>query len=303
MSRTITNAIYKKDNMNKSITLKDITKKSYKEIYRGHLFCPHDGCNARIVYSAGGENIAPHFKTWKIAKIAEDIKDEHVLTCPYSIQHQLEEKIRRRTDSGIVYQLSSSHIKSILKNAYRKKFKSDNESDTSDIVSKSTKKSPIKKSKTDVSVNPIGVAGLGIDGAKEADEKEPPVYRKDIDNVTNLDYNSVLCIEGYAVNFEKKNNYAYINLEDKNSRKCRVLFNEAFSVNSVNQAMYDNIHIVGKYINHLNSSGEKAYCCCVGKIIKDEYEVSVIPEAWDWFTINDLGFYRILSELNKQNLD
>lgn len=292
MRLRILKAVFKDNGVKKVVGLSDITDSNYESIYNGHLFCPNPNCNARIVFVSGSKRT--YFRTWRARVVQGEILNEHIEDCPYYVEHELEERTVRRTDPNLYYKLSTDHIRRVLRNAYDRqfnpdKFKKDNKP-SEDIT-----KRPSSKSKVDNSLQPIGRAGLGVDGALDVAEKEPSIFRKSIDDVSEIDYSNIQCIFGSVEDIILDGQYPHITFMTKNNKKARVLFSEAFAVN--NPSVFTNIKIYKQYIDLIKHSGENPFICCVGKITKDDYEVSIIIEDYRALEIDRKGYYEIVNQM------
>ena len=89
--------------------------------------------------------------------------------------------------------------------------------------------------------------------------------------------------------------YPYINFVTNDGRKARILFSEAFSVNS--PAVYQNIRVYKSYIDLRNQEGNSPFVACIGKITKDNFEISIVLESSETINIDKKNFYKILREI------
>lgn len=279
-----------KDGVTKRIRLEQMTKKQYEEEYRGYLFCPNPKCDAKVVY-ASGDIYPPYFKTSPASVKDGEIYNEHIDGCYYSVEHEIEEKERLRKDPSFLISLSPDHIGHILNDAFNKQFKKDGDGEEKKAGTDEKRKTPSSFTDKNSKTKTAGVAGLATDGAKEPTEREPNVYKRDIDSINERDYDTVLCVTGFAeeMNFTPK--FGYINLRSKGKR-ARIFFNEAFTVN--NEAQYPSFGIFKRYFEQLRAKDEEVFCCCVGKITRDEYEVSVTPDYFNSFRMNNRNYYSLI---------
>jgi hypothetical protein len=259
------------------------------------LFCPNRECNARIVYASGEE--LKYFRTWpwRAKGVNGEVVNEHIDGCPYIVEHELGEKQSRRTDPNALYQLSLEHVKRVLNNAYdaykhpEKRNKPNSAEDA--------KKRPSTKSKVDSGLEPRGQAGLVIDGASEKAEKEPSVFRKNIDDISETDYGNMPCVVGPVAEMVIEGDHPYITFLTKDHRKARILFSEAFAVNS--PEVFRNIGVYKNYIDSAINEGVTPTVCCIGKIVRDDYEVSVVFEDYHCLQIENKGYYQIVNEIHR----
>lgn len=293
MALRILSAIYRKNGIEKIITLSEITKEKYEKEYKGYLYCPNPDCTARIIFASGDKRT--YFRTWRIKLIDKnEIVDQHIPGCQYYVERELEERVIARNDPNLYYKLSSNHKRNVLRRAYDYEFNAEKFKKTKNDDEKSHKRAS-SKSRIDRTIQARGRAGLGSDGAVEGAEREPPVYRKQIDDISDADSDSVHCVTGY-VNDLVYDNYYYFTFVTRDGRNARILISEAFAVN--NPTQYDNIGIYKKYIDFRKKNGIKPFVCCIGKITKDEYGISIIPEEYVDIELDRKGYYGILNEIN-----
>lgn len=65
--------------------------------------------------------------------------------------------------------------------------------------------------RTNTELPPVGIAGLTLDGAEDADGREPSIFKKSINEVADIDYDSVRCITGFANDIQLFDRNAFIN--------------------------------------------------------------------------------------------
>lgn len=291
MALRILSAWFRKNGIEKKIDLSELTDEEYEKKYVGHLFCPNRNCNARIIFASG--NQLKYFRTHP-ARIDDGmVVNEHIDDCPYFVEHEIEERARRRKDPNILYSISQEHMRRVLKKAYERqvnpeKFKKDPQPPDG------VKKRASSATRTDLSLQPAGRAGLGIDGAVAGSEKEPSIYQKFIDDISDKDYLETQCIVGEVKDMVTGNDYTYINLNTKNNRKARILFSEAAAVNSPGMK----IGTFKDYIDFCNIEGQTPIICSIGRITKDEYEISVVIEDYHAILINGMGYYGLLNTIS-----
>ena len=89
------------------INLADMNTVDYESIYQGNLYCPTDGCPARIVYSGG---MRPYYRTWN--------NDTHSTGCIHEFSRL---PIRRgnSTEDEISVDISYERRQNALKDAIR----------------------------------------------------------------------------------------------------------------------------------------------------------------------------------------
>lgn len=293
MRHNTTMATIRKDGKIEDIELSEMTDDLYKEVY-GYLFCPNDKCSAKIIYASGKKRI--YFKTWTPKHINGVVQDQHIQDCPYFVDREKDEKLIRGTDPNNIYAISDRHIQNALHYTYDrqynpKKFEKKINSNAESKTGKSI------KTKIDPALQKKGKPGLSSDGANEEAEREPNIYRRSVDEIVLMDYNSVQCVHGFVEDMVLNDKYPYIKLNTKDGRTARILFSEAFRVN--NEVQYNNAGLYKWYIDTLKSEGKEVFCCCVGKITKDDFEISIVIDKYVALNINDIGYYGIFRLANK----
>jgi hypothetical protein len=122
-----------------------------------------------------------------------------------------------------------------------------------------------------------------------------PYKDSQILNEIGIKLSKELDIKYLYADFKKREGYVF--LKTNNGRPARILFSEAFAVN--NQAQYDGYGVIKKYYGHLKSQGKDVFCCCVGKIIKDDFGTTVLPDNYICFRVDDKDYYGVLSTVNR----
>lgn len=295
MSTRILKVIVRKDGIEKEVRLSEITSELYEKEYKGNLFCPNPVCAARIEYVSGNVR-TPYFRTKKSKIIDGAVFDEHIKDCPYYVEHESEERRRSRNDPSVYYRLSPEHKRSVLRNAYDREFRPEKFNRKTGNEDGASKKRASFRSKIDNSSLARGRAGLGIDGANEGEGREPSVFSKKIDEISDFDINNVHCVTGYVEDMQFDGPFPFFVLLRKDGQRARILFSEAFAVN--NPVQYENLRIYKTYIDQYKNIGSKTFVCCIGKIIKDDFGISLIPEEYQDIDFDRKGYYQILREVN-----
>ena len=98
---------------------------------------------------------------------------------------------------------------------------------------------------------------------------------------------------------------SYINFyTNNNERVVKVCFNEDFiNISNENMAVFEKFNILLQYIRIMKRLQKPIICCCIGKITRAKkvdgiYSINIHPDRWQGFTLNGLGFYEVLSEVN-----
>jgi hypothetical protein len=276
-----------KNGVEKKINLFELTEKEYQEKYRGYLFCPNANCNARVIF-AYSDLMKKHFRTYPVRTKEGTIISQHITGCEYSVEHKLTEQERRRKDPEYKIAISSQHMRDKLKSVHN------------DLVNprKSKKetlgtapKRPSSKSKV-ISERPSGVAGIMSNGAVEGTGRAPSVYHRSVNALGDRDYFYTRAVDGHIDEMVLGEDYIYINLRRNDQKKARVLFSEAFKVNSpgVDVSLYRN------YID-ICQKKRSALLVCIGDVRKDDYEISIVIDSWEALMIDGKRYYEMVNEL------
>lgn len=289
MPSRIFSARFIKDGLERIIKLFDLTQSEYQEKYRGDLYCPNSGCDAKIVFASG--DVRKHFRTYPVRSKDGKIISQHVAGCEYSVEHELEERERRRRDPENKIAISSEHMLRTLKRTHDKlvnpeKSKKDKE------VPEIKQKSPRTKSKGASKVSSI--AGIVSSGAIEGTGREPAVYHRSVDELGDKDYYYTRAVDGYIQDMVFGNDYTYINLSRNDHLKARVLFSEAFAVNSpgIDNMVYKN------YIDICKEKGDVPLVC-IGEVRREDDELNIVIDSFEALMINGKRYFGIVNEFNE----
>jgi hypothetical protein len=285
-----------RNGVEKKVKLSDVTERDYQEKYRGHLFCPNSNCGAKIIFASGA--FLKYFRTFPVKTEEGKIISQHVADCDYSVEHEMEERVRRRRDPELRIAISSEHILRTLKRAHEKLVNPQKTEKGKDKeVSGTKQKRPSEKSKVSSDLPASGVPGTISNGASELTGREPSIYHRSVNDLSEHDYYYMRAVDGYIQDMILGDEYTYINLRRNDNKKARVLFSEAFAVNSpgINNTIYK------KYIDLCKEQGEVPLVC-IGDITRDDYEISIVIDSFEALMINGKRYYGIVNELhgNKQ---
>lgn len=101
-TKAFSTAIYKNGEISETLQLCNISKESYEEKYRGHLFCPNEKCGARLKFVLRKNGALPMLQSIDI--------HEHIKGCPYYFEYQ-----KYDTDEKVRKVFSIEHISDSLK--------------------------------------------------------------------------------------------------------------------------------------------------------------------------------------------
>lgn len=250
-----------KNGAEKKINLSDLTEIEYQEKYRGYLFCPNPNCNARVIFTYS-DLVKKYFRTYPVRSKEGAIISQHIMGCEYSVEHELAEQERRRRDPKYKIAISSKHMRDKLKSVHDDLVNSRKSKKEKETLGTAPKR-PSSKSKV-TSERPSGVAGITSNGA----------------------------VDGYINAMVFGEDYTYINLRRNDHKKARVLFSEAFKVNSpgVDVLLYKN------YID-ICQKKSSALLVCIGDVRKDDHEISIVIDSWEALMIDGKRYYEMANEL------
>jgi hypothetical protein len=287
----MTSARFIKNGVEKRIDLSDLTETEYQEKYRGYLFCPNSNCNAKVIF-AYSELVKKHFRTNRSVRSQEGmIISQHIPDCEYSVEHVLAEQERRKRDPNLKIAISSKHMRDKLKSVHNDLVNPQKTKKEKETLGKSPKR-PSSKSKVNSERPATGVAGIMSNGAVEGSGREPSVYHRSVNALNDRDYFYTRAVDGYINDMVFGADYAYINLGRNDHKKARVLFSEAFRVNSpgVDTLLYKN------YID-INKKKGNVLLVCIGDVRKDDYEISIVIDSWAALMIDGRRYYEMVNEL------
>lgn len=279
-----------KNGVEKKVNLSDLTETEYQEKYRGYLFCPNPNCSAKVIF-AYSDLVKKHFRTYPVRTKKRTIITQHITDCEYSVEHELAEQERRRRDPNYKIAISSKHMRDKLKSVHDNLVnpqKSKKEKETLGTLPKRSS----SKSKVTSELPATGVAGITSNGAVEGTGREPSVYHRSVNALGDRDYFYTRAIDGYITDMVFGVDYAYINLRRNDHKKARVLFSEAFKVNSpgVDILLYKN------YIDIYKKKGN-VLLVCIGDVRKDDYELSIVIDSWEALMIDGRRYYEMVNEI------
>lgn len=254
--RLFTKAFFRDLTEARVISLMQISKTDYDEIYKGKLFCPNPECSAKLKYVERNQG------TVKLLS-AIDIS-AHIKNCPYYSEYK-----KYDSDEKLAKSFSIEHIQNVLKRQMRKLGASE------DIV---------KRSKINIS----------NDSKKNAKQTEPHIKSYLCDEVCRELVGKPFCISGIVdsvriVNKDGIKKHAYINFVTKDETKVSVLINTRLYGSDSKIEEYIN-EISEKYFSIKHQNSKKYYCSCFGRIdevLKGYNVVPAIIEAVNTFVLDN----------------
>lgn len=292
MSSRIKKAIYRNGEIAKVFDLEEMNEELYEKISK-HLYCPNPNCNARIQYVSGAK-ISPYYRTWKATIVDGDIKSQHIKDCQYSVEYEMAQKELQKKNSVKLALIDDNHIKRVLQRTYENTVTSSNSNRKNKYKGNEKRKSSTRKSKIGKKTI-MSQAGLMSDGAKKT-KRQPNIYKAHIDDLESSSYDTIKCVFGNVKNIIVDTKYPQIEFITKNNKNARILINEAFKVNY--SAIYDNINVFKWYFEKQKNENLDVFCTCVGKITKDDYEISIIWENANGLRFDNKSYYEIVNEMH-----
>ena len=289
MSLPILTATIRDNGIIKSIDLKDMTKGLYYKC-RDILFCPNEDCTARIEFASGSKRT--YFRTKRSKVEGEKIIEQHIEGCLYSVEHEKEFGTRGRYDPSIMVRITDKHLNDVLNRAYRNYKNSVNKTKGGDINNNGSR-TKSRQSKKDDSFVSRGRAILSdLPEDLDTPEKQPPLYQKDINDIAQIDYGQIRTVHGIMQDFIIEKNYKYITLNTTDGRKGRILFGELYQ--NINETQYNQIDIYRKYLEEQSQKGEQVFVVCVGEIVRDDFDISVVMYKYNGIKIDGNSHYELL---------
>lgn len=289
MLRKITSVRVKTSGGTKSVLLSELTKERAQD-YKGKMYCPNPECDARILFVIREDK--KYFRTWKASKINGELQDEHVLGCPYFVQHE-ENEATVTVDSNVIYEFTDEHIRRVLERTFDKEFVPKVEQ-TIDVSKENDKKnSSIKRGERTVKVRKIATTDR-TDNILQG-ERQPSIYRKSVDNLTNKDYGKTKAVFGYIKNVIVDETYPYMEFDTTTGKSARILFTEALKVNY--PGIYESVGHIKRYIEQQLKLGKKPVCVCVGEVKEDQSSIVITLNRDVALRVDNKPYSKIVMEV------
>ncbi|MED4069580.1 hypothetical protein [Priestia megaterium] len=236
----ILSAIYINGTERREYKKSEIDANLYDNYLKGHLYCPTENCNARIVFNSGVPN---YLRTWS--------KDDHIEGCIHEFK-RVKGRIGIDTSYFINVELSSKRKKRALKEAFSM-YTMTEEERKEDKKKKSRKKTTPTTTgkKTRPSTN-IVVNGEGVSEgeASRVGVRGPNLSKRTADTLKEKDEGETRLLLGIIkeVVLDDKGTANIVVIE--NNTKVHVKFEEAFRANSPNYLGL--FHYLQRYISEVN---------------------------------------------------
>lgn len=213
----ISEAIYRRGNVEQKIHVSSLDRASYNSKYRGYLYCPEGGCNAWLCYVERKKNESSFFRTWS--------KKEHKEGCPYEVKYDKTDESPYRKAGEHYINLSNKHIDEKLRRTYEQMIM--NNPNPAKKAIKLTKRK-IKGRVEEVKEEPA----LFNEGVDDNGGREPYILTRRFDKLDDLDVEKIRCVFGEVRSISIFDNHAYINLTNKTDKSIKIYFSEYFKANN-----------------------------------------------------------------------
>ncbi|WP_281658229.1 hypothetical protein [Halobacillus sp. Cin3] len=259
-------ALYRFEAISHELNARDIDSVSYKNKYKGNLYCTTENCDAKFitVFRFSRPN---YFRTHP--------KEDHNEDCIYSFE-------RSATRSGIDsketinVRMSENQKRNALKRAYRLSKMSEEE------IERKKQKEKEKRNKSKITSGKKANTRIKNTLSKEVDEekeavalkkqKAPSLFNRAVDAINDSDLNNPRIVTGEVVDVYSEKNFAVVRIS-KGKRVLTVKFEEAFFADTPNyDGLFENITKYAEKKGILTFIG-------IGEIRKssknDEYELVI----------------------------
>lgn len=286
--------LLKKDNITERITLEAMTKEFFK-VNKEFIYCPNPLCTAKIEYCEGSSRM--YFRTKRSVINGEKIEEQHIDDCPFGIDHTEKKGPKVIYDPNKGFLISDNHVLESMKRAYNQSINLAN-----GIEGKNNKKK-VNKSDNEVNINTkkddIIVKGKGVLGKQENIEqssREPNLYQRFIDEITNKDFNNPRLVKGNVSRIIYEMNSITITLDTADGRKARMHFSEDFKVN--NETQFIQLNAYQRYFDLKKINNQKTFIICAGDVINDSYDISVQVRSYKHIYIDGMTHVQLIHFIN-----
>lgn len=254
------------------------SRKDYLEHFAGKLFCPTDGCNAKLDYV--------ELSYFGIRKIFRTHKgSEHLTTCPYCITHKTSDSPAFSSET-FSQALSDEHIKSILKGLYQRNI---TPALTSTPVTKHGTTKHHANSQT-TSTTGRAIASIDPNAAPIVKgEREPSVRKRRSLDLLPEDNNQLRGIDGIVDSAYIGDNYIELHF-CTNGTPISLLFYNAFRDES--EQAYRHILTLATLLNSTNLS---LLVCCLGVVEVEGTKTTIQIMSPDYITFEGLPIFNYMA--------
>ncbi len=274
------------------IEAKEISPKTYEEIYKGNLLCEYDHCNAELLFN---ERQKGTFIRYFSTKPGSD----HRHGCPNELNHKGSKGPKIRVSGG-KQSVSDEHIRDVLKDAfrlYKSKLHPDNQ-----IVQKkrSSKKSVVPKTDKDNHDSDISIVSEAYTNGSEnvvVREKEPYIYKRETSDIASEDLDTFKEVHSLVEGIRILSDCAYIDLLSPDGNEWSLFFGTPF-ISSYEQEFYLLGHIKD-YVDMKKQMKEEIICTSFGECKLMDNQAVVQLYSYKHFSLDNLMFYEIVRLMNK----
>lgn len=223
------------------ITLAEMTTRSYENIYQGNLFCPTEGCNARIVYSGG---MRPHYRTWN--------NDNHNSGCIHEFDRL---PIRRgnHTDDTMSVDVGFSRRQNALQDAMKLMDMSDEEIEEERerrANYRNNRPRQTTQAESSTSVNVVStLSGRETTVGSVVGVRGRNLSKRYVDGISQSDIGEIRLVMGELVTIDSVDEVANLYLE-RNEVQVKVVFEEAFIAEPSNARYLNNFGLIESYLEN-----------------------------------------------------
>lgn len=270
MGLSILTALYKNGQEFTAVSISDLKSHDNQIKYKGKLFCPTNGCTAKLVYVN---------RTLKPGYIKTFPREDHSSDCDYRFDRIIG-RTGVNTENVINVELSKERKARALKEAYHL-----SQLTPEEIQNKKTKRNNSKSKRTNTEKKVNSVAVNMVTNTEESNETESTVrgnniLKRTLETLQESDVSKHRLLVGniVKVNFDKENATLFVE-ENKNS--LQVKFEEVFFANS--PAYLGFFHLV----NRLIEENKELVFAGIGQVRKNSSsELELVIYNGEDFTLN-----------------
>lgn len=224
------------EGVKKEIDLKDMTPRAYRSKFKGKLFCPMKGCQAKISYSGGKY---PHFRTWRYEK--------HSVDCLFYFD-RIPMNLGRNTTSTISVEISPARRKKALEDAFIQMNLSEEEKEAQRQNRSNPRMRTRKVTKAKQNVRSVQQVLFGADYFDdELIYRRRNILKRAVDEIRERDLGRVFLITGQVNRCKEIDDAAEIIVEN-NNRIITVVFEEAFTAEPLNSSYLNKFWAISRLL-------------------------------------------------------
>lgn len=273
------------------IEAKDISPKTYEEIYKGNIQCEDGNCSAELIFNERQKGtFIRYFSTKK--------GSDHRSGCPNEINHKGNKNSRIRVSGG-KQSVSDSHIQDALKDAFRL-YKSKLHPEKQLIIRKKPKKKNVPKSDGSTQNSDVTVVSEATTTGSDniiVKEKEPYIYKREVTDIAPEDLNTFKEVHSLVEGVRLLSDCVYIDLVSQNGNKWSLLFDTPYR-SQYEQEFYL-LSNISNYIEMKKLMNEEVICTSFGECKQMNNQAVVQIYSYKHFSIDNLWFYEIVRLMNK----